>query len=50
MYGDVCCPSDKSDNCPHLDCIGRCTDINANCIYEKQRNEALLQYAFADEL
>lgn len=43
MFGDVCCPS---DDCPHLDCIGRCTDINAKCAYEKQRREALLRCMF----
>lgn len=46
MNGDVCCPSDE---CPHLDCIGCCTDINAKCVYEKQRREALLQCMFDND-
>lgn len=35
MYGDVIC--DKED-CPFIDDIGNCTNINAKCEYEKQRN------------
>ncbi|WP_024346873.1 hypothetical protein [Lacrimispora indolis] len=46
MNGAVCCPS---DDCPHLDCIGRCTDINAKCVYEKQRHETLLQCMFDND-
>lgn len=46
MNGDVCCPS---DDCPRLDCIGRCMDINAKCAYEKQRREALLQCMFDND-
>lgn len=44
--GDVSC---TKDDCPHIDCIGRCMDINAECIYSKQRNDALLHYAFDDD-
>jgi len=35
MYGDVIC--DKED-CPFIDDIGNCTNINAKCENEKQRN------------
>ncbi len=46
MYGDVIC---DNENCPYIDDIGNCTDINAKCKYEKQRNDAVLHYAFADD-
>lgn len=44
--GDVCC---TKDDCPHINCIGCCTDINAECKYSSQRNDALLHYAFEDD-
>lgn len=46
MYGDVIC---DNESCPYIDDIGNCTDINAKCKYEKQRNDAVLHYAFADD-
>ena len=46
MTGDVCCT--KID-CPHINCVGCCTDINAKCEYSQQRNDALLHYMFDDD-
>ena len=46
MYGDVIC---DNEGCPYIDDIGNCTDINAKCKYERQRNDAVLHYAFADD-
>ena len=46
MTGDVCC---IKDDCPYIDDMGVCRDINANCEYEKQRYDALLQYGFAED-
>ncbi len=46
MYGDVIC---DNENCPYIDDIGNCTDINAKCKYEKQRNDAVRHYAFAND-
>lgn len=43
MTGDICCSNEK---CPHLNDIGYCTDINAQCKYSKQKVEAFLHYAF----
>ena len=37
MYGDVIC---NNEDCPYIDDIGNCTNINAKCKYEKQRNDA----------
>ena len=46
MYGDVCC--NKTD-CTHRSIVGRCTDINAKCEHEEEKNDALLKYMFADD-
>lgn len=46
MTGDICCPK---ENCPYINDIGCCTEINAKCEYEKQRFDALLHYGFADD-
>ena len=46
MTGEVCC---SNENCPYINDIGCCTDINAKCDYSKQRNEALLHYMFDDD-
>lgn len=43
MTGDICC---TKDDCPHLNDIGYCTDINVTCEYSKQKSDALLHYAF----
>ena len=34
MTGDVCC---TKEDCPHIDDMGICRNINAKCEYEKQR-------------
>ena len=46
MTGDICCPN---DTCPYVNDIGLCTDTNAKCAYEKNRNDALLKYMFEDD-
>lgn len=46
MTGDVCC---TKEDCPHINDIGMCENINARCEYERQRNDAILHYAFADD-
>ena len=35
-------------DCPYIDDIGICRNINVKCEYEKQRYDALLHYGFAD--
>lgn len=45
MAGDVCC---TKEDCPFIDDIGICKNINAKCEYGKQRFDALLHYGFAD--
>lgn len=46
MTGDVCC---TEENCPYIDDIGVCRNINAECKYKKQRYAGLLNYGFADD-
>lgn len=46
MYGDIIC---DNESCPYIDDIGNCTDINAKCKYKKQKGDAILNYAFADD-
>lgn len=46
MTGDVCC---TKENCPYIDDIGICRNVNVKCEYEKQRYDALLHYGFADD-
>lgn len=46
MTGDICC---SNEECPHLNDIGCCTDINAQCKYSKQKSDTLLHYAFEDD-
>ncbi|WP_143318735.1 hypothetical protein [Clostridium sp. HBUAS56010] len=46
MKGDVCC---TNTNCQHLNCVGCCTNVNAKCKYQNQRNDALLHYMFDDD-
>lgn len=45
MTGDVCC---TKEDCPYINDICFCTDVNAKCEYEKQKFDALLHYGFAD--
>ena len=45
MTGDVCCTKEE---CPHIDDMGICRNVNTKCEYEKQRNDAVLHYAFAN--
>lgn len=45
-FGDICCINEE---CPHINDIGCCTDINAECKYSKQKSDALLHYAFEDD-
>ncbi len=46
MTGDVCCTKNE---CPYIDDMGICRNVNAKCEYEKQRYDALLHYVFADD-
>lgn len=46
MTGDVCC---TKENCPYIDDMGICRNIKAECKYEKQRYDGLLNYGFADD-
>lgn len=46
MTGDICCPNDK---CPYVNGVGLCTDTNAKCVHEKDRNAALLHYMFGND-
>lgn len=43
MTGYICC---SNEECPHLNDIGCCTDINVQCKYSKQKVDAFLHYAF----
>lgn len=46
MTGEVGC---SNENCPNINDIGCCTDVNAKCEYSEQRNDALLHYMFVDD-
>lgn len=43
MTGDICC---ANEDCPYINDIGCCTDINVQCKYSKQKSDAFLHYAF----
>ena len=36
-------------DCPYIDDMGSCRNVNAKWEYEKQRYDALLHYGFADD-
>lgn len=44
--GEVCC---TKEDCPYIDDIGICKNINAKCEYEKQKFDALLHYGFVGD-